>query len=374
MKALGAIFKVIRIIYFMDDSKFNKYKVSYDLLNNVMGKAIDLCHEMKDIDYICKECDNLIKDEINKSYKKLEKGIMMPTCISRNKVVCHCNRYEDCKLKEGDILRIEMACHIDYNVSSLGKTIKVGDVNWESNLLNAAKAAMKLGIQKIEPGLNLQEFKKVLEKVAKCNNVYLLKRPDVYHDIDTEIFFDWCHRDWERYNEPSWVVKYEHELELDEQYIDEEEIEKNNNFSIGEAYHLIVGFTNSEKKCKVSDIRPCLYQNTKIKSQLKIKSSREMISKVNKNFDKLLFNLEDIPMELTGAKIGARECTSKGVLRNLGVVELDSEIVILKCTVIVQRNSVYVLDKELDIKTENFSNELKELSSLPKKFDLRETI
>ena len=103
-------------------------------------------------------------------------------------------------------------------------------------------------------------------------------------------------------------------------------------------------------------------------------SAFKLLNLSNENFDKLLFNLEDIPMELTGAKIGARECTSKGVLRNLGVVELDSEIVILKCTVIVQRNSVYVLDKELDIKTENFSNELKELSSLPKKFDLRETI
>ena len=66
MKELDAIFKVIRIIYFMDDSKFNKYKNSYDILNLVMEKAINLCHEMKDINYICKECDELIKDELNK--------------------------------------------------------------------------------------------------------------------------------------------------------------------------------------------------------------------------------------------------------------------------------------------------------------------
>ena len=72
MKALGAIFKVIRIIYFMDDNKFNKYKNSYDILNLVMEKAINL-YEMKDINYICKECDELIKDELNKCYKKLEK-------------------------------------------------------------------------------------------------------------------------------------------------------------------------------------------------------------------------------------------------------------------------------------------------------------
>ena len=56
----------------------------------------------------------------------------------------------------------------------------------------------------------------------------------------------------------------------------------------------------------------------------------------------------------------------KGVLRNLGIVELDSEIVVLKCTVIVQRNSVYILDKEFEIKTENFPNDLLEFNSLPK--------
>ena len=56
----------------MDDSKFNKYKISYDILNLAMEKAINLCHEMKDIDYICRESDKLMKDELNKCFKKLD--------------------------------------------------------------------------------------------------------------------------------------------------------------------------------------------------------------------------------------------------------------------------------------------------------------
>lgn len=358
----------------MDDNKFNKYKVASDILNLVMKEAIVLCHELKDIDFICKYCNEKIKEKVNAQYKKLEKGLMLPTCISRNNIISHCNKYDNCELKNGDILRIEMACHIDYNVSNLCKTIKVGEKEWKSNLLNAAKVAMKLGINNIEPDMNIQEFKKVMEKVSKYFNVNLLKRPDVYHDMDTIIYFDWCYRDWERFNEPSWVVKYEHELELDENFIEEEDIEKNNNFKVGEAYHLIVGYTNNSKKCKVSDTRPCLYQNTKIKSQLKSKSSRELISIVNKSFDRVIFNLEDLPMELVKAKMGASECVSKGVLRNLGVVETNDEVVILKCTIIVQRNSVYILDDEYELDEVELSDELKKISLLNKRFNMRETI
>jgi hypothetical protein len=79
-------------------------------------------------------------------------------------------------------------------------------------------------------------------------------------------------------------------------------------------------------------------------------------------------------MELVKAKMGASECISKGVLRNLGVVETNDEVVILKCTVIVQRNSVYVLDDDYDLEGIELSDDLEKISELNKRFNMRETI
>ena len=355
----------------MNDSKFNKYKSVSEILNKAMKEVIKLCHEKNGLNHICNFSDNFLRDETSKMFKKLEKGIMMPTCISKNKYVSHCNNYEDDRIFDGDILRIEMACHIDFNVVNLGETIKVGEENWKSDLYNVSKLALKLGILNIEPNMSIFEYKKLIEKIAKNYNLHLLKRPNVYHDEDTEIYFDWCFRDWRRFNEPSWVVKHEHELELDEEYLDEDEVDKNEYFKIGEAYHLIIAFTRSERKAIESDKRACLYQNTKNRTYLKVKSSRDLISDVNNNYNGVFFKLEDLSIDLTKAKIGIRECLDKGVIRKLGIVELNDEVVILKTTIIIQRNSVYNLGLEINPIDVKLSDEFQIINSYDKKFDLR---
>lgn len=358
----------------MDDSKFNKYKTASEIIKKASDEVIKLCHERKGINYICNYSDDLIRNELSKIFKKLNKGIMLPTCISRNEIVSHCNVYEDDNINDGDLLRIEIAIHIDNNVVNYGNTIKVGYEIWNEDIIKAAKVALKLGIQNIEPNMDILEFKKVLNEVAGFYNFNLLQRPDVYKEEDTTIFFDWCFRDSDRFNEPSWVVKYEHELELDENYYEDGEIEKNDNFKIGEAYHLIVAFTKSDRKTKVSDIRPCLFQNTKIRSNLKVNRSREVISEVNSKLDKVFFKVGDLSLDSSKARLGLKECVDKGVIRSLGMVECNMDVVILKCTVIVQRNSVYILGDDYEIDEVKLSDNLERIKNLDKKFIKREVI
>jgi len=83
------------------------------------------------ISEVCAFGDNLIEQETKKVYtkdKKMEKGIAFPTCISVNNIVGHLSplKSEDSHIKEGDLVKIDLGCHIDGFVGLVAHTIVVG--------------------------------------------------------------------------------------------------------------------------------------------------------------------------------------------------------------------------------------------------------
>ena len=207
----------------MDDIKFNKYRQAGDIANVTLEKAKSLCHDKLKASYICNFCDSLMIQLLNNKYKKDIKGITLPTCLSINNIVSHYSYDEsnDYEVKEGDIIKIELACHIDNNVASIGDTIKVGDPTFnESDLMIAANKALEIGIKNIQLDHDIYLFSDILQKVAKCFNLKVVKR----QNKDESMVYDWIFRDTERFNEPSWIIKKEHELVLEDDELDSEEI------------------------------------------------------------------------------------------------------------------------------------------------------
>lgn len=70
---------------------------------------------------INKQCEQIYKK------KKLLKGIAFPTCISLNNCVCHFSPYpsESVLIKQGDIVKIDMGCHIDGFIVLVAHTVVV---------------------------------------------------------------------------------------------------------------------------------------------------------------------------------------------------------------------------------------------------------
>lgn len=364
----------------MDSSKFNMYKSAADISNLVMKKAIELCHQKMKASYICTFCDSLINEKLNLTYKKLNKGIMLPTCLSINSIVSHDSYTEndDYELKDGDIVRIELACHIDNNVASIGETIKISDFDWNnSNQMISALKAMQVGIQIIKPGLEIIQFKKYIEKVVSKFGYYLVQRPNVFHDPDTTIFYDWCFRDNGLFCEPSWVVRKEKELDIyDIDDMSDDEYDKENIFSVGEIYHLSVCISTNPKPAFESNRRAKIYQKTMNTYNLKSKASRELLNYVNKNYNNRCFKINELEMPESRARLSLSECLNHSIIRGFGVVEQsNSEIVLLKCSIAVQSNNIYKLtgDKfnELEV-SEKLDNELNNILKYPKQFDKRD--
>jgi len=364
----------------MDSVKFNKYKTAADVVNLALSKAIDLCHQKMKAYFICTFCDSIITQKLKQTYKKSKKGIVLPTCLSINSYVAH-NSYtekDDYQLVDDDIVRIELACHVDNNVASVGETIKVGDKEWnESDQMTAALKAIQLGIQIIKPGVELIEYKKYIEKVVNQFGYHLVNRPNIFHDDEMTIFYDWCFRDNDYFCEPSWVVKQQHELELyDEQELSDDEFDKEQFFTIGEVYHIAVVLSTNPKITHESPRKPQIYQRTNNSYQLKSKYARELLNKVVNEHSDYCWKLENIDMSEARAKIGLKECLQHGVIRRLGIVEQkDSEIVLMKCSIAIQNNSVYKLtgQKYKYVKShDKLDDELNKILTSSKKFDKRD--
>ena len=136
----------------MDSCKSEKYRTAWYIYDFALINGIELCHEMKKASEICKYCDNFIIEKLNNSYKKLVKGVYLPTCLSINSVIAHNTFTENnnYQLKDNDIVRIELACHNDNNIVSVGETIKVGNKEWnQSEQMIVVLKAMEVGIQMI---------------------------------------------------------------------------------------------------------------------------------------------------------------------------------------------------------------------------------
>ena len=365
----------------MEQSKFNKYQEASKILNEVLVDCKNLCNEKYNISFICRLCDEMINSKLSKMFnkKKLEKSIVLPTCISVNQVVAH-NTFDldnDYKLQDDDIVRIEIACHIDNNIVSIGDTIKINNPDFtNSKLMKAATLAMKIGINNINPDMNVSEFEKIVSNVARCFDLRLVQRPNVFHEHDATIQFDWVHRDNEVFNEPSLVVRHDHELDLEGTEFMDDEFDKNSMFKVGEVYHLSILLTDSKKREVLSKNNGKLYQKTIRWHGLKTKLGKELISKITNEKKSNFFKISDIDMNLNNVRFGMKECIDNKLIRRLDLIELkEGECVMLKCSVVIQDNSVFKLTgfKMTNMeKDDNLSEELNDIIIQSNKFVKRE--
>lgn len=96
-----------------------------------MEQVIKKCVDGASITEICAFGDNELEKEVKKVFtknKQMEKGLAFPTCVSANHIAGHYSplKSEDSTLKNGDLVKIDLGCHIDGFVGIVAHTIVVG--------------------------------------------------------------------------------------------------------------------------------------------------------------------------------------------------------------------------------------------------------
>ena len=107
--------------------------VNFALFLAALEKAIALCVEGADVSTVCGQVDDFIEEELKKTYsnkksKKLERGIAFPTCISVNEIAGHFSPCpeDSIKLKNEDLVKIELGAHMDGYSANAAHTIVIG--------------------------------------------------------------------------------------------------------------------------------------------------------------------------------------------------------------------------------------------------------
>jgi curved DNA binding protein len=142
----------------------DKVKAAGVISDEALKLAISKCVPDADIHTICQEVDKFMQEELkkvfsNKKSKNFERGIAMPCCISVNEI---CGNYspmadESDKLKEGDVAKIDLGCHIHGFAAQAAHTIVVSADKGskvdgrKADVILAAHEAMRAAVRAIKP-------------------------------------------------------------------------------------------------------------------------------------------------------------------------------------------------------------------------------
>merc|ERR1719219_1664192 len=101
----------------------------------------------------------------------IEKGIAFPTCVSVNEIAGHFSplRGESRGLIPGDLVKVDMACHIDGYIAAAGHSLVVGGDQVEdrrADVIMAAWNAAEAAVRLVQVGNTNTQVTETFAKIA----------------------------------------------------------------------------------------------------------------------------------------------------------------------------------------------------------------
>lgn len=294
-----------------------KYRTAGDIATRALAKVVEACVDGADVLTICELGDSTMMEETGKLYnkkvkdRKIEKGIAFPTCISVNEIVAHYSpmKGESSLLKSGDLVKIDMACHIDGFIAAVAHTIVLGEEQVDDRRADVAQAAWtgaEAALRLVQAGNTSNMVTEAFGKIAAefdCKPVGGIKSHQLKkHVIDGTKAI------------PS-VESLEEKTEPFE-------------FELNEVYCIDVMMSTGEGKCREAEMRSTVFKrHVENNYLLKTQKARQFISEVNKRFPALPFSLRAIEDEHV-ARIGASEAKRHDLLEEYSVLKAkDKELI-----------------------------------------------
>eukprot|EP00401_Gymnodinium_catenatum_P050842 CAMPEP_0117513916 /NCGR_PEP_ID=MMETSP0784-20121206/29800_1 /TAXON_ID=39447 /ORGANISM="" /LENGTH=392 /DNA_ID=CAMNT_0005309695 /DNA_START=106 /DNA_END=1284 /DNA_ORIENTATION=- len=294
-----------------------KYRAAGDIVNLALSKVLEACVDGADIVTLCELGDGIMLEETGKLYnkkvkeKKIEKGIAFPTCVSVNELVGHYSplKGESRALKSGDLVKVDMACHIDGFIAGAAHSVVIGEAKVEdrrADVIHAAWNAAEAALRLVQVGNTNLQVTEALGQVVQhfgCKMVHGVKS----HQLKKHVI------DGSR-SIPA-VDNLEEKAESFE-------------FELNEVYCVDVVVSTGEGKGKEAELRSTVFKRAvETNYLLKTQKARQFISEVNRRFPALPFTLRAIEDEQV-ARVGVSEAKRHELLEEYPVFkEKDKEYV-----------------------------------------------
>ncbi|MFS7945578.1 putative methionyl aminopeptidase [Helianthus anomalus] len=304
-----------------------KYKLAAEVVNKALQLVLSECKPKAKIVDICDKGDTYIKEQTGSMYKnvkkKIERGVAFPTCLSVNNTVCHFSPLasDETVLEEGDIVKIDMGCHIDGFIAVVGHThvLQQGPVTGRAaDAIAAANTAAEVALRLVKPGKKNQDVTEAIQKVAAAYDCKIVEGV-LSHQLKQFVI------------DGNKVVL---SVSNPETRVDDAEFEENEVYSID-----IVTSTGDGKPKLLDEKQTTIYKRAVDKSyHLKMKASRFVFSEISQNFPIMPFSAR--VLEEKRARFGLLECVNHELLQPYPVLhEKPGDFVAqIKFTVLLMPN------------------------------------
>ncbi|XP_049850286.1 uncharacterized protein LOC126322409 [Schistocerca gregaria] len=320
-----------------DPSAIEKYQIAAQIANEVMNQLIVEAVPEKRIFDLCELGDRLIiklADEACSSgdKKKIKRGVAFPTCISVNECIGHFCPGENNQdtLKKGQVAKIDLGVHIDGFISQCAHTVVIAQDD-ESPLTGRAADAIcaayysaECAARLIRPGNTNTQVTCMIDKVAsafRCTPMEgVLSHQLKQHVIDANKVI---------MNKLS-TSDQVHEI----------------TFEVNEAYCVDIVISTEEGKSRQRDAPTTIYKRAVDQVyNLKLQSSRAVLSEINKNFRTMPFATRSLKDKK--AKFGIIELISHNMLHPYPVLyEKNGAFVAqIKFTILLLQDGQYRLNE-----------------------------
>jgi curved DNA binding protein len=286
-----------------------KYQTASGIANAALAVVIAACVPGADIATVCELGDNYMTTECGKLYnkkdkngEKITKGVAFPTCISPNELAGHYSPLKDDSriIVAGDILKIDLAAHIDGYAAAVAHTIIVGSTpvtGLAADCVQAAHAAIEIALRKIKVGGKSSEVTSAIEAVAAEFGVEPLQGIFSYevkqHVMDSQKSFG-------QKNGPECPQSFQ--------------------FGLNEVYGLDIVFTTGDGRTRETDLRTTVMKRSNETYQLKSQSGRQFISELSKHAPTLFMSLRQIEEPLI-AKAGSAEARRHRLIEEFPIMK-----------------------------------------------------
>jgi len=354
-----------------EDLVVTKYKMASEITNKVLKELIEKCVLDASVIELCSFGDKRLSEETEKVFKNkkdLKKGLAFPTCLSVNNCICHFSPLKsdpDYIIKDGDLIKVDLGCHIDGFIAVAAHTFVVGAskdnkaTGRKADAVLAAYHAAEAALRLLKPGSSNYQVTETIEKISesyKCKPVEGM----LSYQLEKEVI-DGTKR----------IIQNPTELQK------KEGCEKCE-FAVHEVYALDVLVSTGEGKPKESEVRTTVFKRKNIIYQLKMKTSRAFFSEAEKKHGLMPFTLRSFEDEKK-ARLGVIECAKHDLMEPYPVYfEKEGEFVAeFKYTVLIMPNGtmkITGLPVDLDayqtenqITDENLKNLLQSSLNIKKK-------
>ncbi|KAK6182626.1 hypothetical protein SNE40_010268 [Patella caerulea] len=308
-----------------------KYKAAGVIVKTVFGEILQKIQPGASVHEICGYGNNRILEETSKIYKKeksIKKGIAFPVCLSVNNCICHFSPLKtdpDVTLKDGDLVKIDLGAQIDGYIAVAAYTVVVGATpenkvkGRKADVILAAYNASQAALRLVKPGNENFTVTETIQKVAESFDCKPIEGM-LSHQLKRN------------------VIDGEKAFIINPSDLQKKELEKCT-FEVHEVYGVDVLVSTGKGKGKDMDTRTTVYKKRDCSYQLKMRTSRQFLTEVNKKFGFLPFSLSLCEDEKT-ARMGVVECYKHDVMQPFNVLyEKEGELVAqFKFTVVLMPN------------------------------------